>query len=1150
MAGAFFPFGVFEDAHMVSGDPAAFRAMARDLFDHGLNSVCFVNNQLARDGVLLDVADETGLRVVYAPNGDLVDFYERAHPTYTEAVSLLAPVGKALWSHHSVIGANLKDDATTVLIPHLTAVMAALRGEAPVVPAFPTIPGGSQEVFQRLSPPLLLTYTYPCTIDTGICDFYTPDYLGKNSIGQGCNDAAGFWRVMSWGRAPGTPLWTVLQTHGSDNLTLSHLRTPTVEEVRLQTWLALAEGSKGVFYFVYSTQQFWIGLKDNPELYGEVASLAQRTRPFHELLLRLRRLSHDWIGAEITNSGETQPHLSLPFQPQAMCHEDERGQAYAFLINRSPLSQWLRFRGLPAGVVLEEVERGFRYGPAEPIPFAGGDGRLFRVSGMTWPAAPAGRNLLSNPGFEAEGAAADVWKLSTGAQIAVREQHRGARSLQLTGDGTQYYVHQALPSLRPNTPHIIQFWAKTSRLTKGRVWLRYVMTKPYGVISPAVTPVRAGFPEWQRYSQLIYSPPDAGADQRLDIVYELSQGEAVWIDDAVLAEGATPPQGDGVVTETAVVILDDFSDGGAKWQVPASAGGVPTLLERSTARAGTALGNAGGAVTLRYAFSQANGDMSARLALPAPVDVSQCGFLCCDVFVEPGGAEQMTRLGMQVVTARGTADLEASHVYDGNWAYMRLDLNRASGIDRTGVQAINVVVEVRPGATVTLEIDTVRACTYEHDASDFFYYGRNAGAPTPATIKEQARVVQRYLFGSTDGIGPAAASGGYELDPAKPNFGAVIGWNQWTGQPEEVALDNESDHTFNTGLLLVGLVQLYRMSAEPVWLDCARWLVEHYFLSWYVSAATQGAAPGSVGFMPYAVRRTGIRLSQTSTDQYLGMTWGLLEYHLVTHGADARVPQMLTDFQTWWNSAQHVAYDGTPHANLGNKSPLTDAAVAFVRTGDSTAADPGLASQLASGTYDPARYPYRRGWLGTENSYFNQYSTLTFAIDLLRCRLRRTKAPYPGAAVAQILRENALFAFGFGQYYTTDLGPLGTPFGTRPLGWTPIEGTPWDGIKKVLRATSTGSVDALDMVGTQWLTYVGPVLLQFGGDVQKLMAAGRVVTPPQSVRSLMGEILALASKNGISAPGSPADGAIPRAALGPWQIYHNQINGSPRVGLH
>ena len=595
------------------------------------------------------------------------------------------------------------------------------------------------------------------------------------------------------------------------------------------------------------------------------------------------------------------------------------------------------------------------------------------------------------------------------------------------------------------------------------------------------------------------------------------------------------------MAETGVIVLDDFADGGTKWGFVGDAG-TAISVGRSVTRAGTALGNTAGRATLGYAFSlpAGKGDASLLLTLPAPVDVSSASLLCLDLFVEPGMAANVTRLAWSVRTATGnTSNAGPSSVYDGGWAYFRqplasFTLGSGTALDWTRVTGLALTLQVAAGTRGTVEVDTIRACSYVYGDDDFRYYGRDPGAATPGTIEAALPAVQEYLFGSTTAT--AMSAGGYQTDPAQPIYGAVTGWNQWTGQPAEIGLGNDSDASFTSGLALVGLANLYRMTANAAYLTQASFVVQQYFERWYSTEPN-----GSVGFLPYWVNRQGVRDNQTSTDQYLAATWGLLEYFIVTGRSDQRIVQMLRDFQSWWNSSGHLAFDGSGPANQGAKSSLTDAAVAFATSGDSTSADTNLGSDVSGPSYQAGAYPYQTSWLGSGNSFFGTYSVFGWAIDLLRNRLRRSKVSFPIGAVQTILQQNLLFALGFGSnnYYATDLPG---DFGKRPLGWSPTENAAsWNGTTKTLIVTASGPNDAMAFdVGMA--AYAGPVLLENGGDVTGLIAAGSSTS--QTALGVVQAVLGLAVKNAISAPGSPANGAIPAAALGPWQVYHNQLFSS------
>ncbi|MGI8915212.1 MAG: hypothetical protein ACR2JY_15740 [Chloroflexota bacterium] len=607
------------------------------------------------------------------------------------------------------------------------------------------------------------------------------------------------------------------------------------------------------------------------------------------------------------------------------------------------------------------------------------------------------------------------------------------------------------------------------------------------------------------------------------------------------------------MAETRVVVLDDFADNGAKWTFVGDNGaGYAATWTATTQRAGTAQGNIGGLRTLGYTFTgQAQQtsiygvSVALQCSLPAAVNISASETVCCDLFMEPGLAANVNRLSVQVQTAGGNATITPAVRIDATWNYVRQALASLSGIDPTRVTGVLVELFVNPGVSGRVEIDTLRAGTYVYAGSDYYQQGRHPGDPTAADIVAALPAVRRYLFGQGAGIGVPA--GGYQTDATQPNFGAVAGVNAITGAATNVGLDTESDHTYCSGLLLVGLCQLYRMTSDPSYLTQATWIVDNYFLAWYVSSATPGAAAGSLGFMPFWVTSAGVRANYVSTDQIQGALLGLLEYFILTGRNNPALAQLFRDWQTWWNSAGHVAFDGTPNANqvpgqpAGLKSPLVDLAVAFATVGDGGAA--GGDTTYTTPSYPAANYAYQTGWVGSGNAAFAYYQGLVFAEDLLRCRLRRAKnaggAPYPTAQALATLGQNALFAFGFGggnQYYATDMAG---DFNKRPLGWTAVEGTPWNGAAKQLLVSTTGPNDYHDLAGVQWGAYLGPLLLENGGDAGGLIAAGQVTSVTQV--QLLQAILGLAVKNALILPGTIADGALPREVAGPWGIYHNGV---------
>src|SRR5690606_2577706 len=106
-------------------------------------------------------------------------------------------------------------------------------------------------------------------------------------------------RQMTRNKPANDPLYVVLQTHnvGDGSWGMSQLRVPTIPEIRGQHWIAIGEGAEGIFWFIYSSQQGWTGLKDSPTLMAEISSLAQRTNPLKPVLLNANRNASDLFTA-------------------------------------------------------------------------------------------------------------------------------------------------------------------------------------------------------------------------------------------------------------------------------------------------------------------------------------------------------------------------------------------------------------------------------------------------------------------------------------------------------------------------------------------------------------------------------------------------------------------------------------------------------------------------------------------------------------------------------------------------------------------------------------------------------------------------------------------------------------------------------------
>jgi hypothetical protein len=368
-----FLYGVFEDANY-AGTAADFAVTAADLRARHLNAILFTNNFTYRDEPLLGVADDFGLGVVFGPHAELNAglWPARVPATVDQARRLIYPLVDHVRAHPSLLGYNVIDDAPDSLAPKIALAVQAFAERDPDRPAVPVLVEGQDEVARAVQTAVRLTYVYPALVARPPCDF---------SLGAGPDAVSDRLRHVAALTDGVAPLWVILQTHGSavayDPKTPdpTALREPTREEVRLQHWLAVGEGVRGIFWFAYSSQQFWTGLRDNPPLLDEVSDLARRTLPLRSLLAGLRKAPDGSSGVVVSAGADLAP----PFRPYDGSLVDGDGRPYAVVVNHSCAPQRLTIDapGAPGG--LRDAETGTWYPAGVTLPFRGGDGRLFEV---------------------------------------------------------------------------------------------------------------------------------------------------------------------------------------------------------------------------------------------------------------------------------------------------------------------------------------------------------------------------------------------------------------------------------------------------------------------------------------------------------------------------------------------------------------------------------------------------------------------------------------------------------------------------------------------------------------------------------------------------------------------------------------------------
>lgn len=358
-----FPIGIFEDAGITSGDVGNFKALLDDAEAHALDAVMFTNNFSDRDERLLDVSDERGFEVYMLPGGDLnVTWWPDDIPATSDAARDAAqPIVRRFSPHSSFGGYIVKDEPALHERDKVALLTRAFHDLDPERPAMPILIGVDRAgpIFAAAQPDVMLIDVYPVGYENPLCDFT------MTGFGYPTLDFVGYVRQVTQNKPATTPLWIILQTHRF----MDQLRQPLPVEVRAQNWLAIGEGATGIFWFIYSSQQGWTGLADNPALFSEVEALARRVRPLRHWLIGLQK-------------GEDRFAVAGPRNPYVSTLRSADGRKlYAVAVNRDcEQSQSLSISSSRLSGRLRDLESPCRtYALDLPIRFPPGDGKIFEL---------------------------------------------------------------------------------------------------------------------------------------------------------------------------------------------------------------------------------------------------------------------------------------------------------------------------------------------------------------------------------------------------------------------------------------------------------------------------------------------------------------------------------------------------------------------------------------------------------------------------------------------------------------------------------------------------------------------------------------------------------------------------------------------------
>lgn len=357
-----FPLGLFEDANMTHGYDEMKR-WAAELKARGFDAVMLINANVANrgDDDGLRATDEAGLEVYFNPGDDFNREWwpEEIPPDPARARSIAQELLKRLSPHPSLGGYYVADEPFLKDVPKVAPLQKAFQEADFDRPSMSVLigRGRGELIYQQTRPDVMLLDVYPVGYSNAVGDF-TLRGFGYSDL-----DFVSYLRLLTRDKPRSVPLWLILQTHSFED----QLREPTPSEVRAQNWLAVGEGAKGIFWFIYSSQQGWRGLKDNPALYDEVSHQTRRVAALRGVLKELFK-----VPDRFEVSGADVPYAS------SLQHRD--GRHFVVVVNRDCQNpRRLSVRSDELKGRLKDLESGQIYAQGAELEYAPGDGRVFEV---------------------------------------------------------------------------------------------------------------------------------------------------------------------------------------------------------------------------------------------------------------------------------------------------------------------------------------------------------------------------------------------------------------------------------------------------------------------------------------------------------------------------------------------------------------------------------------------------------------------------------------------------------------------------------------------------------------------------------------------------------------------------------------------------
>jgi hypothetical protein len=334
-ASGFFPMGVWYEGgvgafrnDLIPEDPAlAAKDYQRDFADmaaHGVNAAVVPNTQPNHHKPLLDAAGANGVKLIVEldrDGGELGQMIRGSLPLSDDAISKTFDTKlKPIVNHPALWGVQLLDEPAPGTYDRYAKVAKSLKRYAPRLQPFSCLIGsGPVDSFCKITKPAVVAFDcYPVGVGSKIGD--PAPMLQYDSVANAACVAAAKYDV---------PVWAVLQVH---SITGS-LRFPTPPEIRCMTYLALANGCKGIWWFLYQTEywnkaknEFMGGLVDQnfkgDARWEEISKLTSEMRKISPTLLGLN------IASDVAVKADTVAHVL----------KDSEGRLYIFAVNSNTVS--------------------------------------------------------------------------------------------------------------------------------------------------------------------------------------------------------------------------------------------------------------------------------------------------------------------------------------------------------------------------------------------------------------------------------------------------------------------------------------------------------------------------------------------------------------------------------------------------------------------------------------------------------------------------------------------------------------------------------------------------------------------------------------------------------------------------------------------